>query len=164
MFGQLWKLSATSKNNMEILKQLTKSTTKQKKRVGRGYGSGAGGHTTGRGAKGDKIRGKTKITFDGTKIKKGWIKRTPFLRGKHRLLAQGQQYIFNFIDIEKMYQSGEVVDIQSLSKKSKIHDKLLLSNVKILSKGTLTKALTFKGLRFSETAKKQIVALGGKIE
>jgi len=149
---------------MEILKQLTKSTTKQKKRVGRGYGSGAGGHTTGRGAKGDKVRGKTKITFDGTKIKKGWIKRTPFLRGKHRLLAQSQEYIFNFVDLEKMYQSSDVVDIQSLSKKTGISDKLLVNNVKILSKGNLTKVLTFKGVRFSESAKKQIVALGGKIE
>ena len=69
---------------METLNQLSKTTKKQQKRVGRGYGSGVGGHTTGRGSKGDKVRGKTRITFDGTKIKKGWIKRTPFLRGDRR--------------------------------------------------------------------------------
>ena len=31
-------------------------TTKNKKRVGRGYGSGKGGHTVGRGSKGAKSR------------------------------------------------------------------------------------------------------------
>ena len=54
---------------MEILSQLTKITSKPTRRRGRGIGSGLGGHTVGRGTKGDKARGKTKLTFDGTKIK-----------------------------------------------------------------------------------------------
>ncbi len=59
------------------LEQLSKTTVKSKKRVGRGYGSGKGGHTVGRGAKGDKARGKIGLTFEGTKVKKSLINRFP---------------------------------------------------------------------------------------
>jgi len=58
---------------MDTLNNLIKTTTKAQKRVGRGIGSGVGGHTTGRGAKGRKVRGKVKLTFDGTKIKKAGL-------------------------------------------------------------------------------------------
>ena len=75
---------------MDILSNLQKTVAKTAKRVGRGIGSGVGGHTTGRGAKGDNVRGHGKLTFDGTKIKKSWLKRLPFLRGKHRLLPKDQ--------------------------------------------------------------------------
>jgi len=139
---------------MNIQSNLPKTTTKQQKRVGRGYGSGAGGHTTGRGAKGDKVRGKTKITFDGTKIKKGWIKRTPFLRGKHRTLKLGTYSVFNLSRIDAMFKTGDTVDSNSLK----------CQNVKILSGGTLSKALNFKGLMYSGSAKKAILAAGGKID
>ncbi len=149
---------------MEILTQLPKSTKKQQKRVGRGYGSGVGGHTTGRGAKGDKVRGKTKITFDGTKIKKGWIKRTPFLRGKHRVLAQKKLFVFNLNDLEKMFSANDVVDIKAISKITKISEKTLTGKVKILSNGSLTKALVFKGIGFSQNARNLIITAGGKIE
>jgi large subunit ribosomal protein L15 len=149
---------------METLNSLKKTTTKQQKRVGRGYGSGVGGHTTGRGAKGDKIRGKTKITFDGTKIKKGWIKRTPFLRGKHRVLAGKDLYIFNLIDIERMFKANDQVDVKTLSKITGIHERLLVNKVKILAYGKLTKILNFKGLQFSEKAKNLIMSNGGKID
>lgn len=164
MSGQPLKPLLFYKNNMEILSSLNKTTTKQSRRVGRGYGSQKGGHTTGRGNKGDKIRGKTKITFDGTKIKKGWIKRTPFLRGKHRVATFKDQYIFNLIDLSKMFKADEVVDIQSLSKKTGIHEKLLTDNVKILAKGKLAHSLIFKGVMFSEKARAEIIASGGKID
>lgn len=139
---------------MNIQSNLSKTTTKSQKRVGRGYGSGVGGHTTGRGAKGDKVRGTTKITFDGTKIKKGWIKRTPFLRGKHRTLKLGTYEVFNLSRIDAMFKAGETVDLKALN----------CLSAKILSGGTLTKALNFKGLAYSESAKKAILAAGGKID
>jgi large subunit ribosomal protein L15 len=149
---------------METLSQLTKSTQKQQKRRGRGYGSGVGGHTTGRGAKGDKVRGKTKITFDGTKIKKGWIKRTPFLRGKHRILSQRNLFIFNLNDLEKMFKADALVDVKTIAKITGLSEKTLTGQVKILANGKLTKALNFKGILFSQGARSQIVAAGGKIE
>lgn len=149
---------------MEILSQLTKTTTKPQRRVGRGYGSQKGGHTTGRGAKGDKVRGKTKITFDGTKIKKGWIKRTPFLRGKHRVLAAPLLYTFNLTQLDNWFESGSTIDLASISKKTGVDSKVLQGKVKILSSGQTSKVFTVSGLQLSENAKQKILSLGGKID
>jgi len=48
------------------LNKLPKITATAKKRVGRGYGSGKGGHTSGRGQKEQKSRGKIPLTLEGT--------------------------------------------------------------------------------------------------
>jgi large subunit ribosomal protein L15 len=52
---------------MSILSSLTKITTRSKKRLGRGYGSGKGGHTSSRGQKGQKSRvgSKVPLWFEG---------------------------------------------------------------------------------------------------
>lgn len=149
---------------METLNKLTKVTTKQRRRVGRGYGSTDGGHTTNRGAKGDNVRGKTKLTFDGTKIKKGWIKRLPFLRGKHRVLSQNVKTVFNLTQIDSWFKADEVVSKETLMAKTGLTYSDLGNHVKILSSGNLTKALTFKGLKLSESTQTKIAASGGKIE
>ncbi len=149
---------------MEILHQLEKTTTKQKRRVGRGIGSGNGGHTTGRGAKGDKVRGKTKLTFDGTKIKKSWIKRLPFMRGKNRTNKRCEFASVNLGQLEKWFKAGETVDLNTLTKKAKLSIKDLNGRIKILADGKLTKKLTIKGILVSESASKKIIALGGNIE
>jgi large subunit ribosomal protein L15 len=62
--------------------KLPKIVLRRKKRVGRGYGSGKGGHTVGRGQKGQKARGKVGVLFEGVKMKKSLIKRLPLVRGK----------------------------------------------------------------------------------
>lgn len=67
------------------LNELLRIVSKGKKRVGRGLGSGKGGHTVGRGQKGQKTRGKISPLFEGTKVKKSLIKRLPLLRGKGKL-------------------------------------------------------------------------------
>ena len=149
---------------MEILTNLTKTTTKPARRCGRGIGSGLGGHTSGRGAKGDKARGATKLTFDGTKIKKNWIKRLPFLRGKHRLNNQKSIITFTLTQIDKWFKNEEIVDTNSLSQKTHISFKRLNAQVKILSVGEITKALKFKGVLVSESASKKILAAGGNID
>ncbi|KKU09324.1 MAG: 50S ribosomal protein L15 [Candidatus Woesebacteria bacterium GW2011_GWB1_45_5] len=61
---------------------LPKVVMKSKKRVGRGIGSGRGGHTSGRGQKGQRSRGKIGILFEGVKTKKSLLKRLPLMRGK----------------------------------------------------------------------------------
>ncbi len=149
---------------MEILTQLTKTTSKPARRCGRGIGSGLGGHTSGRGAKGDLARGKTKLTFDGTKIKKSWIKRLPFLRGKNRLNNQKNIITFTLTQVDKWFKKDELVDLNSLSQKTKISFKRLNAQVKILSVGEITKALKFKGVLVSDSASKKIIAAGGNIE
>jgi large subunit ribosomal protein L15 len=148
---------------MEILSQLTKITQKSARRCGRGIGSGLA-RTSGRGVKGDKARGATKLTFDGTKIKKSWLKRLPFMRGKHRLNSQKNIITFNLTQIDKWYKNGELVDTNSLSQKTKISFKRLNATVKILSAGEITKAVNLKGVLISKPAAKKITAAGGKID
>lgn len=145
---------------MDLLSTLTTVSTKQARRVGRGIGSKKGGHTTGRGNKGDKVRGKTKITFDGTKIKKSWIKRLPFLRGKHRVLPAKRGLTVKLAYIEKHFQAGEVVSLESLAQKLGRAS----YEYKVLSVGKLTKPLTFKSLLLTSRSKAKIEAAGGKIE
>jgi len=150
---------------MEILSTLKKITTKQAKRVGRGIGSGVGGHTTGRGAKGANVRGHGKLTFDGTKIKKGWLKRLPFLRGKHRLLPKEDTHIVNFTLISKWFKDGDVVSSKTIFEKvARATKKELTKKIKVLSTGQLDKKLTFKGVELSKKAVAKILASGGKIE
>lgn len=149
---------------MEILSNLTKVTQKPARRRGRGIGSGLGGHTSGRGQKGAKSRGYIKLTFDGTKIKKGWIKRLPFMRGKNRLNNQKNIVTFNLSQIDKWYQDGELVDINTLSQKTKISLKHLNATVKILSFGDITKKIKVKDILVSKNAHKKIITAGGNIE
>jgi len=149
---------------MEILNQLSKISQKPKRRIGRGIGSTNGGHTVGRGSKGLKSRGKVRLTFDGTKIKKGWIKRLPFLRGKHRLLSHKKPLVFNLTQVDKLFKKDETVTLASLAKKANFSLKKPNVFVKILATGELTKALKFKDILLSESAKKKIINAGGKID
>ena len=149
---------------MEILTNLTKTTSKPARRCGRGIGSGLGGHTSGRGQKGDKARGQVKLTFDGTKIKKGWIKRLPFLRGKNRLSNQKSVITFTLTQIDKWFKKDELVDANSIAQKTKISFSRLNATVKILSGGEITKPLHFKSVLVSQPASKKIIAAGGIIE
>lgn len=64
---------------------LPKVVMRGDKRVGRGLGSGRGGHTVGRGQKGQKSREKVSISFFGTKVKKSLLKKLPMQRGKGKL-------------------------------------------------------------------------------
>lgn len=77
---------------------LPKVIAKGKKRVGRGRGTGKGGHTVGRGQKGQKSRGKIGILFEGVKMKKSFLKRLPLARGKGKFHAKktGRQKIATF--------------------------------------------------------------------
>lgn len=81
------------------LSKLPKTTAGSKKRPGRGYGSGQGGHTSGRGQKGQKSRGKLPLYFEGSKMRKSLVRRLPMLRGKLRHKpASGKAVVFNFKD------------------------------------------------------------------
>ncbi|OGY08339.1 MAG: hypothetical protein A2782_00750 [Candidatus Blackburnbacteria bacterium RIFCSPHIGHO2_01_FULL_43_15b] len=70
---------------MLTLNSLPKIKSETKKRLGRGYGSGKGGHTSSRGQKGQKARGKIHPLFEGQKNKKSLIQRLPLLRGRGKL-------------------------------------------------------------------------------
>lgn len=146
---------------MNILNNLPKTTQSKSRRVGRGYGSGVGGHTTGKGAKGQKIRSKPAPTFDGTKIKKSWVKRLPFLRGKHRLLAAPAALPINLDQLNKWFKTGAIVSQASLNKKL---NAAVPVTYKIVSQGEIGHELTIKNIAVTQKAKKKLLAAGAKIE
>lgn len=152
---------------MNTLSNLQKTTTKSKKRLGRGYGCGVGGHTTNRGSKGQKSRYKVPLTLDGSKIKKSWLKRLPFLRGKGRNQSFADTTIlFKSSQLDKYFKSGDTVSLKSLAKAAKISSRQMAnSQIKILaSNKKLTKALNIdKNVNLSQTAKDQILKAGGKV-
>lgn len=144
------------------LHDLPKTTDKKDKRLGRGYGSGKGGHTTDRGVKGTKARYNVPLTFDGTKIKKGWLKRLPFWPGKGRQKGALKPVAINLSSLENNYQKNETVNLESLLEKGIISKNEARRGVKILSKGKLSKKLVVQ-LPCSKKAQNKIEKAGGKL-
>lgn len=142
---------------------LPKVKTKNKKRVGRGYGSGRGGHTSGRGSKGQKARGKVHILFEGTKIKKSLIRRLPIRRGKAKFKPQEKPLIVN-LELLEALPEGTEVGIESLAKAGIVDlGDAKAVGVKILGRGKLTKKLKVK-LPTSAAAAARIKKAGGSVE
>lgn len=140
-----------------------KLVDKRKKRVGRGYGSGKGGHTVGRGQKGQKTRGKIGVIFEGVKVKKSFIKRLPFLRGKSKLSSQAKPVVVKIGSLNKL-ADGSVVDASLLVKEKLVKaSDAKKRGIKIVGGGKLEKKLTIK-LPVSGSVLKQVESLGGKVE
>ncbi|MBI2103442.1 50S ribosomal protein L15 [Candidatus Woesebacteria bacterium] len=124
-----------------MINALPKIVGKRPKRVGRGYGSGKGGHTSGRGQKGQKARSKTPILFEGYKTKKSLIRRLPMLRGKGKLTPKHPPVIINVSALDKL-PAGSKVDIETLAKHGLVDPKRARKfGVKILGKGKIGKKL-----------------------
>ncbi len=141
---------------------LPKIVKRSNKRVGRGIGSGKGGHTSGRGQKGQKSRTKISILFEGTKVKKSLIKRLPLKRGKDKFKAKGKPIIVT-LSLLNLFGSQEEVTIESLIKKNIVHEgDAKAFGVKILGGGDFNKKLTVK-VPVSKSAAKKIEKAGGKI-
>ena len=120
---------------------LPKVVTKSKKRLGRGYGSGKGGHTVGKGQKGQKTRTKIGVLFEGVKVKKSLLKRLPFQRGKGKFKAGNKPVIVN-IEALNILPAGTKVNIDSLIKAGIVDEKdARRFGVKILGNGKLEKKL-----------------------
>lgn len=144
------------------MENLTKIVEKRKKRLGRGRGSGKGGHTVGRGQKGQKSRRNIGILFEGYKVKKSLIKRLPLRRGKGRFKAKGNPLIIN-LELLNVFSAGSKVDFNSLVEKRLIDKKDALTyGVKVLGNGKLEKKLTID-LPISKSAARQVEKLGGKV-
>ncbi|MCX6816916.1 MAG: uL15 family ribosomal protein [Candidatus Beckwithbacteria bacterium] len=140
------------------LSKLPKIVDKSKKRVGRGYGSGSGGHTTGRGAKGDNVRGKVPLYFEGTKMRKGLIRRSPMLRGKLRFKSFSKKsLIFNLKDLNVL-PKNTVVTIETLIKYNLLPKNAVGLPVKILGEGELKHRLKID-LPMSKAAAKKVAKL-----
>ena len=130
---------------------------KNRKRAGRGIGSGLG-KTAGRGHKGQKSRsgGYHKIGFEGGQMplqrrlpKRGFASRTARYNAEIRLYHIAVMDA-DVIDMESLRQAGLVA-----------HD---TKKVKIINTGTLERAVTVKGIGVTAGAKAAIEAAGGKVE
>lgn len=138
-----------------------KIVRKRKKRLGRGYGSGKGGHTSSRGQKGQKSRRKLGALFEGVKVKKSFIKRLPLLRGKGKLKARLEPVIIKASSLNILPESSVVDENllvrKGLVKKSDIEKR----GVKIVGGGKLEKNLIIN-LPKSASVLKQLEALAKK--
>ena len=141
---------------------LKTSKTKSKKRVGRGYGSGKGGHTSGRGAKGQKARSKVGLLFEGTKMRKSLIKRLPLQRGKSKFKASLKKPMIVNLKYLNLLKAGSEVTVKSLVKAGIIKAGEGKFGVKILGEGDLKPKLIVK-LHVSQKAKTKIEKAGGKV-
>ena len=145
------------------LQSLSKITRRGKKRVGRGYGSGKGGHTSGRGQKGQRSRRTIPWWFEGGQLP--LVKRVPFWRGKGRLNPLKQKPVIVKTGQFNKLKSESLVTIDTLIQERIVSEADIKSRgVKILAGGKLTQKLTVIGLKLSAGAKKEIEKVGGKIE
>jgi large subunit ribosomal protein L15 len=130
-----------------------------KKRAGRGEGSGLG-KSAGRGNKGYLSRSgaKRKTHFEGGQTP--YSRRIP-KRGFHNLFSRVYQVI-NLGALESSFDSGALVDPAALLEKGIIHPSE--KKIKILGKGELTKNFTVKAHAFSKSAMEKINSKGGKCE
>ncbi len=133
-------------------------STKNRKRIGRGTGSGHGKTAT-KGHKGQKARsgGNVEPGFEGGQMP---MQRRLPKRGFNSL--NRKEYALVNIGQIEIFESGSCVDVEALLKHSiigKIRD-----GVKVLANGELTKALTVKAHKFSAAAKEKILAAGGTVE
>lgn len=157
---------------MQLHQLQSKTPRKSQKRVGRG---GKRGTFSGHGTKGQKSRA-------GSSVKPGFRggdnriwQMFPKLRGaskkpgnasphpKHRFyqLRHDKPAVVNLNLLNELDGTQEV-NPTLLLEKGLIDS--IKNGVKVLGDGELTKKLTFRGLKFSVTAKEKILKAGGKIE
>ena len=129
-----------------------------KKRLGRGIGSGLG-KTAGKGTKGQNARsgGGVRPGFEGGQLP--LFQRLP-KRGFHNHTRK--EYAIVNIEQLNIFEDGALVDVEALIKAHLVKE--VLDGVKVLGQGELTKKLTVKATKFSESAKKAIEAAGGSVE
>ena len=133
-------------------------STKNRKRIGRGAGSGHGKTAT-KGHKGQKARsgGSIKAGFEGGQMplqrrlpKRGF---TPLTRVEYSIVNLSQLDVFD---------AGTVINGEALASKGMI--KCSSAAVKVLGNGDINKALKVSVTKFSQSAKDKIMAAGGTFE
>ena len=125
-------------------------------RKGRGLSSGHG-FTSGRGTKGQKAHGKTRLGFEGGQMP---LYRQIPKRGFTNINRK-EYAIVNLASLNK-FDDGTEVTPQLLMESGLV--KNLKSGIKILGSGKLEKKLTVKANKFSASAVSAIEAAGGKTE
>ncbi|GAA0413519.1 50S ribosomal protein L15 [Cocleimonas flava] len=128
-----------------------------RKRVGRGIGSGWG-KTCARGHKGQKSRsgGFHKVGFEGGQMPlQRRLPKVGFTSRVGRVSAEIRLHELASVE-------ADVIDLDSLKEANLINKSIL--NVKVMLSGELNKPVTLKGIKVSKGALKAIEAAGGKVE
>ena len=136
-------------------------STKNRKRLGRGPGSGTG-KTSGKGHKGIKARaghhgpGGGKPHFEGGQM--------PITR---RLPKRG--FTNPFREESQVVRLDDIAGLgaSEVTRDSLVEAKLIKANkgqVKVLANGEIAQAVTLRGLKVSAGAREKIVAAGGRVE
>lgn len=130
---------------------------KDRKRVGRGPGSGSG-KTAARGHKGARARSgySMRAGFEGGQMP---LHRRLPKRGFNNIFKK----VYSIVSLDDLnhFENGSVVDTNTLVDAGIIKQDSL---VKILANGELTKSLTVKIAKISQGAKEKIEAAGGTVE
>ena len=134
--------------------------TTERKRLGRGIGSGLG-KTSGKGHKGQWARsgGGVRPGFEGGQMP--LIRRIP-KRGFNNHFRK----VYSVVNLSALegFEANSVVDMEVLNEKGLIKVVKGSVGLKVLGNGTLTKALTVKAASYSAAAKDAIEKAGGKAE
>jgi len=135
-----------------------KGSTRSKRRIGRGHGSGWG-KTAGKGHKGQNARsgGGVRPGFEGGQMP---LQRRIPKRGFNNIFAK-KVVAVNVGELEK-FGEGSVIDANELISMGLVNRSF--DKIKILGEGNLTKNLTVKAQMFSKSAKEKIESAGGKAE
>ena len=136
----------------------TEGARRERKRIGRGHGSGHG-KTSGKGQKGQNARsgGGVRLGFEGGQ--------TPIMR---RLPKRGftnfNRKVFAIVNVESLnvFENDTVVTPELLIETGIVRKEL--DGIKILGQGELEKKLTVKANKFSGSAVSTIEQAGGKVE
>jgi large subunit ribosomal protein L15 len=133
-----------------------KKANENKKRVGRGMGSGMGKTST-RGHKGQRSRSGSRMMrgFEGGQMP---LHRRVPKRGFTNIFREE----YNIVNLEKLADLGEsTIDPDVLRKAGVISTKRKL---KVLGDGELKSAITVHAHKFSKSAQEKITKAGGKFE
>ena len=136
--------------------QVAEGSRNVRNRVGRGESSG-NGKTAGRGQKGQKARGKTRLGFEGGQMP--LFRRMP-KRGFTNI--NRKEYAVVNLDVLNRFDNGTEVSPALLVEAGIVKNEM--NGVKILANGQLEKSLTIKANKFSAAATAAIEAAGGKAE
>jgi large subunit ribosomal protein L15 len=138
---------------------------KERKRVGRGLGSGKGRYS-GRGIKGQKSRSgshKMPAGFEGGQMpidmRLGKLRGNTSADAKPVGPFRTYSQPVNLRDLEERFEAGAEVTLEALREKGLISS--LRKDVKVLGVGELTKKLIVTVHRFSASAREKIEAAGG---
>jgi len=132
---------------------------RDRRRVGRGDGSGMGSYST-RGIKGQKARagGGVRRGFEGGQI--ALAKGLPKLRG----FTNNFRVEYIEVNLEGLVRFPQGARVSPAEMESVGLIKDATSRVKVLARGTLDKPLTVAAHKFSKTARVAIEAAGGTVE